>query len=66
MQNLSYEIEFDLLFSELVSKNDLHMKGVALGLVLKPRQRELRNGLLTIVFLGGKRSVDGCHVILNL
>ena len=46
MQNLSYENEFDLHLTGLVSKNDLHMKGFALGLVLKQRQRELRNVLL--------------------
>ena len=36
-QNLSYENEFDLHFSGLVRKNDYHMKGFALGLVLKQR-----------------------------
>ena len=46
MQNLSYENEFDLHLNELVSKTDLHVKGFALGLVLKQRQRELGNGLL--------------------
>ena len=46
MQNLSYENEFDLHLNGLVSKTDFHMKGFALGLVLKQRQRELGNGLL--------------------
>ena len=46
VQNLSYENEFDLHLNELVSKTDFHMKGFALELVLKQRQRELGNGLL--------------------
>ena len=46
MQNLSYENEFDLHLNELVSKTDFHMKGFALELVLKQRQRELGNDLL--------------------
>ena len=45
VQNLSYENEFDLHLNELVSKTDFHMKGFALELVLKQRQRELGNGL---------------------
>ena len=44
MQNLSHENEFDLQ----LSKTDLHVKGFALGLVLKQRQRELGNGLLCL------------------
>ena len=46
MQNLSYENEFDLHLNGLVNKPHFHMKGFALGLVLKQRQRELGNGLL--------------------
>ena len=46
MQNLSFENEFDLHLNGLGSKTDLHMKGFALGLVLKQRQRELGNELL--------------------
>ena len=46
MQNFSDENEFDLHLSELVRKTDFHMKGFALGLLLKKRQRELGNGLL--------------------
>ena len=54
MQNLSHENEFDLHLNELVSKTDLHVKGFALGLVLKQRQRELGNGLLLrFWFYGG-------------
>ena len=45
MQNLSYENGFDLHVNGMVSKTDLHMKGFALGLVLKQRQRELGNVL---------------------
>ena len=39
--------EFDLHLNELVSKTDFHMKSFALGLVLKQRQREFGNDLLT-------------------
>ena len=42
VQNLSYENEFDLHLNELLSKTYLRMKGFALGLVLKQRQRELK------------------------
>ena len=37
VQNLSYEIEFDLNENELASKTHFHMKGFTLGLVLKQR-----------------------------
>ena len=46
MQNLSYENKFDLHLNELVRKTDSHVKGFAIGLVLKQRQGELGNGLL--------------------
>ena len=46
MRNLSYESEFGLPLNELVNKTNLHVKGFALGLILKQRQRELGNGLL--------------------
>ena len=46
MRNLSYENEFDLHLNEILSKTDFHMKGFALELGLKQRQRELGNGLL--------------------
>ena len=46
MQNLSYENEFDLHLNGLVRKPYFHMKGFALGLVLKQSLRELGNGLL--------------------
>ena len=55
MRNLSNENEFDLNLNGLVSKTDFHVKGFALGLVLKQRQRELRNGLLAVI------RVDSCH-----
>ena len=45
MQNRSHENLIDLHVSELVSKTGFYMKGFALGLVLKQRQRELGNGL---------------------
>ena len=46
VRNLSYENEFDLHLNEILSKTDFHMKGFALELGLKQRQRELGNGLL--------------------
>ena len=42
MKNLSYQNEFDLHFNRFVSKTDFHMKGFALGLVLKQRQKGTR------------------------
>ena len=45
MQNLSHENLIDLHVNELVSKTVFYLKGFALGLVLKQRQRELGNGL---------------------
>ena len=35
MQNLSYENKFDFHLNGLVGKIDFHMKGFALGLILK-------------------------------
>ena len=47
MRNLSYENECDLHSNGPVSKTHFHMKGFALGLVLKQRQKgKLGNGLL--------------------
>ena len=51
MRNLSYENEFDLPLNGLVSKTDLHVKGLALGIVLKPRQRELGDVLLVEIIV---------------
>ena len=42
MRNLSYENEYDLHSNGLVSKTHFHMKGFALGLVLKQRQKRTR------------------------
>ena len=42
MRNLSYENEYDLHSNGLVSENHFHMKGFALGLVLKQRQKRTR------------------------
>ena len=42
MRNLSYENEYDLHSHGLVSKTHFHMKGFALGLVLKQRQKRTR------------------------
>ena len=42
MRNLSYENEYDLHSNGLVSKIHFHMKGFALGLVLKQRQNATR------------------------
>ena len=49
MQNLSFENDFNLNLNELVSKTDLHMKGFALGLVLKQRQREPRKRPIVLI-----------------
>ena len=49
MQNLPYENEFDLHLNELVGKIDFRTKGFALVLVLKQRQMELGNGLLSLI-----------------
>ena len=46
-QNLSYENNFDLHLNEVVSETDFHMRGLALGLVLKQRQGELGNDLFS-------------------
>ena len=42
MRNLSYENEYDLHSNGLVSKTHFHMKGFALGLGLKQRQKRTR------------------------
>ena len=42
MRNRSYENEYDLHSNGLVSKTHFHMKGFALGLVLKQRQKRTR------------------------
>ena len=42
VQNLSSENECDLHLNELMNKPDFHMKGFALGLVLKQRQKATR------------------------
>ena len=42
VRNLSYENEYDLHSNGLVSKTHFHMKGFALGLVLKQRQKRTR------------------------
>ena len=42
MRNLSYENEYDLHSNGLVSKTHFHVKGFALGLVLKQRQKRTR------------------------
>ena len=46
MRNLSHENDFDLNEIEIACRTHFHMKGFALRLVLKKRQRELENGLL--------------------
>ena len=49
MRNLSYENEYDLHSNGLVSKTHFHMKGFALGLVLKQRQKRTRKWPIAIV-----------------
>ena len=46
MRNHSHENDFDLNENEIACRAHFHMKGFALRLVLKKRQRELGNGLL--------------------
>ena len=61
MRNLSYENEYDLHSNGLVSKTHFHMKGFALGLVLKQRQKRTRKW--PIVRIHGRKDVDVDHVI---
>ena len=58
MQNLPYDNEFDLQLNGSGSKTDFPMKGFALGLVSKQRQRVLGNGLLTKNLLSNKIQDD--------
>ena len=46
MRSHSYENDFDLHENETACRTHFHMKGFALRLVLKQRQRELGNDLL--------------------
>ena len=50
MRNLSYENEYDLHSNGLVSKTHFHMKGFALGLVLKQRQKTTRKWPIIVLF----------------
>ena len=50
MRNLSYENEYDLHSNGLVSKTHFHMKGFALGLVLKQRQKTTRKWPVSVPF----------------
>ena len=47
VRNLSYENDYDLDSNGLVSKTHFHMKGFALGLVLKQRQKTTRKWPIT-------------------
>ena len=51
MRNLSYENEYDLHSNGLVSKTHFRMKGFALGLVLKQRQKTTRKWPISKVML---------------
>ena len=42
MRNLSYENDFDLHENETACRTHFHMKGFALGLVLKQRHKRTR------------------------
>ena len=62
--------KIDLHLKELVCKTDLHMKGFALGLVLKQRQKELGNGLfegLVVCYLSSFffQKVSFCRICRN-
>ena len=69
MRNLSYENEYDLHSNGLVSKTHFHMKGFALGLGLKQRQKRTRKWPITFeAILDGFLRIwtnpeiqDGCH-----
>ena len=56
MRNLSYENEYDLHSNGLVSKTHFHMKGFALGLVLKQRQKRTRKWPIVISYFAQPRS----------
>ena len=49
VQNLSYEDEFDLHENKPVGVTRFHINGFALRLVLTQRQKQLGNGLLTLL-----------------
>ena len=51
MRNLSYENEYDLHSNGLVSKTHFRMKGFALGLVLKQRQKRTRKWPIKVKFI---------------
>ena len=50
VRNLSDENEYDLHSNGLVSKTHFHMKGFALGLVLKQRQKRTRKWPIRVCF----------------
>ena len=54
MRNLSYENEYDLHSNGLVSKTHFHMKGFALGLVLKQRQKRTRKWPIINLYSGNR------------
>ena len=60
MRNLSYENEYDLHSNGLVSKTHFHMKGFALGLVLKQRQKTTRKWPIfpLTIWIGGSGDED--------
>ena len=59
MRNLSYENEYDLHSNGLVSKTHFHMKGFALGLVLKQRQKRTRKWPIKVLSAEGRRGEGG-------
>ena len=58
MRNLSYENEYDLHSNGLVSKTHFHMKGFALGLVLKQRQKRTRKWPIKMAAIEGESVED--------
>ena len=67
MRNLSYENEYDLHSNGLVSKTHFHMKGFALGLVLKQRQKRTRKWpIASSHFNRSQFWLHGCEALFSL
>ena len=62
VRNLSYENEYDLHSNGLVSKTHFHMKGFALGLVLKQRQKRTRKWPIIEGGIRDENILAGCEI----
>ena len=65
MRNLSYENEYDLHSNGIVSKTHFHMKGFALGLGLKQRQKTTRKWPISL-FAAGSLLISGLVPVVCL